>query len=104
MCKIRSYISSTGCIHFTYAAILAFPETFLFPLAFGSTFTFKLSAVDDVVWNSSEGPRGAVEADRVVREEAPVENAEALSTMATTSKTAAMNLFMVDVVLSIVFV
>jgi len=67
-------------------------------LAFGSTFTFKLSAVDDVVWNSREGPREAVEAARVAREEAPVENAEALSMMATTRKTAAMNLFMVDVV------
>ena len=86
------------CLYFTYAAILAFPETFLLPLAFGSTFTFKLSAVDDVVWNSREGPRGAVDAARVVREEAPVENAEALSMMATTRKTAAMNLFMVDVV------
>ena len=79
----------------TYAAILAFPVTFLFPLAFGSTFTFKLSAVDDVVWNSSEGPRGAEEAALVVREEAPVEKAVALSMMAAMSKTAAMSLFMV---------
>ena len=79
----------------TYAAILAFPVTFLFPLAFGSTFTFKLSAVDDVVWNSSEGPRGAEEAALVVREEAPVEKAVAPSMMAAMSKTAAMSLFMV---------
>ena len=78
-----------------YAAILAFPVTFLFPLAFGSTFTFKLSAVDDVVWKSSEGPRGAEEAALVVREEAPVEKAVAPSMMAAMSKTAAMSLFMV---------
>ena len=80
----------------TYAAILAFPVTFLFPLAFGSTFTFKLRAVDDVVWNSSEGPRGAEEAALVVREEAPVEKAVAPSMMAAMSKTAAMSLFMVS--------
>ena len=73
-CNLRIY--TIYWQHFTYAAILAFPEAFLFPLAFGSTFTFKLSAVDDVVWNSSEGPRGAIEADRVIREEAPVEKAD----------------------------
>jgi len=74
---------------------LAFPFELLV-LALGSTFTFKLSAVDDVVWNSSEGPRGAADVARVVREVAPVEKAVALSMMATTSKTAAMSLFMVD--------
>ena len=84
----------------TYAAILALPVTFLFPLAFGSTFTFKLSAVDDVVWNSSEGPKGAEEAALVVRDEAPVEKAVALSMMATISKTATMSLFMVTLDLS----
>ena len=84
----------------TYAAILALPVTFLLPLAFGSTFTFKLSAVDDVVWNSSEGPKGAEEAALVVRDEAPVEKALALSMMATISKTAAMSLFMLTLDLS----
>ena len=51
--------------------------------------------MDDVVWNSSEGPRGAEEAALVVREEAPVEKAVAPSMMAAMSKTAAMSLFMV---------
>ena len=71
---------------------MAFPETFLFPLAFGSTLTFKLSAVDDVVWNSREGPR-AGEEERVVREEGPVEKADALSNTAITRIKAAMSLF-----------
>jgi hypothetical protein len=81
-------------------AILAFAFPF-FPGALGSdftSFTFKLSAVDDVVWNSSEGPRGAAEDAtlRVASEEGPVEKAVTPSMMATTSKTAAMILlFMV---------
>ena len=86
-------------------AILAFAFPF-FPGALGSdftSFTFKLSAVDDVVWNSSEGPRGAVEDAtlRVASEEGPVEKAVTPSMMATTSKTAAMILFfmVVDMVL-----
>jgi hypothetical protein len=53
-----------------------------------------LSAVDDVVLNSSEGPRGEEETLRVAREEAPVEKAVALSMMAAMSKTAVMSLFM----------
>jgi len=85
-----------------YAAILAFPATFLLPLAFGSTFTFRLSAVDDVGLNSSEGPRGADDALREAREEVPVEKAVALSIMAATTKTAAMNLFMINVWLLVV--
>ena len=76
---------------------LAFP---FFPGALGSdltSLTFKLSAVDDVVGNSSEGPSGAEEEAtlRVAREEGPVEKAAA-SMMATTRKTAAITLlFMV---------
>ena len=86
-------------------AILAFAFPF-FPGALGSdftSFTFKLSAVDDVVWNSSEGPRGAVEDAtlRVASEEGPAEKAVTPSMMATTSKTAAMILLfmVVDMVL-----
>lgn len=87
-------------------AILAFAFPF-FPGALGSdftSFTFKLSAVDDVVWNSNEGPRGAAEDAtlRVARsEEGPVEKAVTPSMMATTSKTAEMILLfmVVDMVL-----
>ena len=52
--------------------------------------------------NSSEGPRGADDALREAREEVPVEKAVALSIMAATTKTAAMNLFMINVWLLVV--
>ena len=91
-------------------AILAFAFPF-FPGALGSdftSFTFKLSAVDDVIWNSNEGPRGAAEDAtlRVASEEGPVEKAVTPSMMATTRKTEAMILlFMVvdiDMVLGMI--